>query len=81
MTIKRFPDIAFQEEDKNPAIGLFGRRYYKDQTPIEYLVEFLLVFDSRKTIGESTKGWKQAFPNSEDLRGWPINEPLKYFSE
>lgn len=32
----------------NPAIRLYGRRFYKDQTPIEYLAEFLLAFASPK---------------------------------
>jgi len=35
-------------DQKNPAIKLFGRRFYKDQTPLEYLAEFLLVFASPK---------------------------------
>ena len=45
----RFPDIDLVEhEDSNPAIQIFGRRYFKDQTPVEYLAEFLLVFCSPK---------------------------------
>ena len=51
----RFPanDKQQQEDEldqKNPAIRLYGRRFYKDQTPIEYLAELLLVFASAKKI-------------------------------
>ena len=48
----RFPAVSEDGELKadktNPAIRLYGRRFYKDQTPIEYLAEFLLVFASPK---------------------------------
>lgn len=47
----RFPAIGSQgipADQSNPAIRLYGRRFYKDQTPIEYLAEFLLVFASGK---------------------------------
>lgn len=52
----RFPDTdnndALAREDKNPAIQVFGRRFFKDQTPVEYLAEFLLVFASPKDVNE-----------------------------
>jgi hypothetical protein len=53
----RFPDSKLKptsqsqkvaKEDDNPAIQVFGRRFFKDQTPVEYLAEFLLVFASPK---------------------------------
>jgi len=48
----RFPAVGEDSELKadktNPAIRLYGRRFYKDQTPVEYLAEFLLVFASPK---------------------------------
>lgn len=53
----RFPDSSLKatsptptvaREDINPAIQVFGRRFFKDQTPVEYLAEFLLVFASTK---------------------------------
>lgn len=46
---QRFPenDTSTDGAD-NPAIQLYGRRFYKDQTPVEYLAEFLLVFASPK---------------------------------
>ncbi|NKN33463.1 hypothetical protein [Marichromatium bheemlicum] len=46
---QRFPynDTSTDGAD-NPAIQIYGRRFYKDQTPVEYLAEFLLVFASPK---------------------------------
>ena len=51
----RFPvhgDQGIPADKKNPAIRLYGRRFYKDQTPIEYLAEFLLVFASPKGMNK-----------------------------
>lgn len=47
---ERFPaNVEDLKADRNnPAIRLYGRRFYKDQTPVEYLSEFLLVFASAK---------------------------------
>lgn len=48
---RRFPDSGGDDDRwdrRNPAIQLYGRRFYKDQTPLEYLAEFLLVFASPK---------------------------------
>jgi hypothetical protein len=46
---QRFPQNDTSTEGaENPAIQLYGRRFYKDQTPVEYLAEFLLVFASPK---------------------------------
>jgi len=59
----RFPDTRLQttgpshtvaKEDVNPAIQVFGRRFFKDQTPVEYLAEFLLVFASAKDNDPAT---------------------------
>ncbi|KQZ34957.1 hypothetical protein [Massilia sp. Root1485] len=59
----RFPDTTLQatgpthtvaKEDENPAIQVFGRRFFKDQTPVEYLAEFLLVFASAKDNDPAT---------------------------
>ena len=40
----RFPAYDEQQleaaiDQKNPAIRLYGRRFYKDQTPVEYSAE------------------------------------------
>jgi hypothetical protein len=45
---ERFPKNAGTDGAENPAIQLYGLRFYKDQTPIEYLAELLLVFASPK---------------------------------
>jgi len=78
MSIKRFPNLQNQKEDENPAIQLFGRRFYKDQTPIEYLIEFLLVFTSAKTIGRAKEEINMGFPDTKLLNNWPEGEPLFY---
>ena len=41
------------DDDKNAAIQVFGRRFFKDQTPVEYLAEFFLVFASAKDAGRA----------------------------
>ena len=41
------------DDDKNAAIQIFGRRFSKDQTPVEYLAEFFLVFASAKDAGRT----------------------------
>ncbi|WP_419620039.1 hypothetical protein, partial [Thiolapillus sp.] len=49
--LDRFPSTSergIPADQTNPAIRLYGRRFYKDQTPVEYLAEFLLVFVSPK---------------------------------
>ena len=49
MKMAMFPNILLDKRtDKNPAVRAFGRRFYRDQTPLEYLVEFLLCFSSTK---------------------------------
>ena len=52
----RFPHIertsGSEEGQFNPAIQLYGRRYFKDQSTVEYLSEMLLVFLSPKGKGE-----------------------------
>ena len=69
MNTIRFPNIAIEKQtDSNPAVRAFGRRFYKDQTPLEYLAEFLLCFSSKKEseAGEIGRG----FPDlPEDLKG------------
>lgn len=64
--IQPFPTI--QNDDTNPAIRLYGRRFYKDQTEIELLSEFLLVFASPKSVGARSKQWAEAFPDLQALQ-------------
>ena len=77
-TVPRFPELAQQAYDINPAIQIFGRRFYKDQTEIEYLVEFLLVFLSPKYVDDPDAGWERGLPDKEILDHWPANTTLKY---
>ncbi|MAI30462.1 MAG: hypothetical protein CBE00_00765 [Planctomycetaceae bacterium TMED240] len=76
MNTTRFPNIPFEKlTDSNPAVRAFGRRFYKDQTPLEYLAEFLLCFSSAKQTeaGEIGKGLPDL---PEELHG-----DLKYVPE
>jgi hypothetical protein len=70
----------------NPAVRLYGRRFYKDQTPVEYLAEFLLVFVSPKcdTASAENNG-SYAFRGCDEghslFQYWPKSQPaLKLFS-
>jgi hypothetical protein len=84
--VKQFPDIGEDETaDANPAIRLFGRRFRDDQTALEYLVEFMLVFVSAKTIGaahvdghKNRDAWK-GFPPIDELQKWSAGETLIYY--
>jgi hypothetical protein len=49
--VKPFPQTQIDpinKEDSNPAVRLYGRRYFVDQTSLEILVELLLVISSKK---------------------------------
>lgn len=80
-TVQRFPALVHVEEDDNAAIQIFGRRFYKDQTAIEYLVEFFLVFLSPKYVEDPKAGWQKGFPDKKILDSWPANSALKYSPE
>lgn len=81
----RFPAGVPEEkwDDTNPAIKLFGRRFYKDQTPIEYLIEFLMAFSSPKDSPEGGGEYQFRVSQSESER--PVyypkaRIPLKLFT-
>ncbi len=81
--VKPFPSIEQQmerkgDEDFNPAIRLFGRRFFGDQSVAELLLEFLLVATSPKTIGEHAVASESLLPEFEVLRSWPPSRPLQY---
>ncbi len=85
LKIERFPANGdsgeLQADQTNPAIRLYGRRFYKDQTPVEYLAEFLLVFASAKQ--ENGEGCYQFNLPSDDNKPcyWPEDRiALKLFS-
>lgn len=66
MSCETFPSGSRYE--KNPAIQLFGNRLFLDQTPTEYLVEFLLLVTSKKSI-DSVK-IDTALPSIAKLLSW-----------
>lgn len=81
--VKPFPSIrlradALGDEDFNPAIRLFGRRFFGDQTVAELLLELFLVATSVKAIGEAPVSDDLIFPDLEQLRHWPPGAPLRY---
>jgi hypothetical protein len=80
--LRRFPAFELRREDQNPAIRLFGRRFYHDQTPIEYLAEFLLVFASPKIQEDQHRLCFPMVANStEVIEYWPEDRlALKYFA-
>ncbi len=83
---KRFPvngdSGEINADQTNPAIRLYGRRFYKDQTPVEYLAEFLLIFASPKQ--ENRDGCYQfalSFDDGKIPYYWPEDRiALKLFS-
>lgn len=89
---RTFPRIKLKYEgpDANPAIQLFGRRFFSDQSPLEYLTELLLVMHSTKRIGSEGKEFNTILPDWETLHEWsdgyllnyraPIRLNLKLFS-
>ena len=72
MSINPFPPIQLNltKEDNNPAIQLFGRRFEKDQTEIEYLAEFMLVYVSEKQIASIAKKSQCGFFDFNILNTW-----------
>lgn len=79
---KRFPEnasIGGSGDKTNSAIMLYGRRFYRDQTPVEYLAELLLVFLSAKSQqGENTYSFSI---DVSDARYFPEDHvALKLFS-
>jgi hypothetical protein len=81
--MQRFPNITDEKGkgENNAAIQLFGRRFYKDQTPVEYLAEFLLVFASAKSSEGGYRYQFRAVDSQTELKYWPEDRlPLKFFS-
>ena len=81
--VEQFPPIKIEilrkgGEDRNPAVQLFGRRFFIDQTVQELLSEFLLVASSIKQIGRSRIPIEQVFPDFDLLHNWPEKIPLEY---
>lgn len=72
-----FPDIDISE-DYNPGIRLFGKRFIKEQTVVEYLVEFLSLVNCEKWINGDLI--ETPLPAIETLNNWPQGKELKYKS-
>jgi len=71
-----FPEGTVDDnQDLNPGIQLFGRRFFSDQTTLELLVELLLVAASRKRLGFE---FDSMLPPYELLRNWPRRAKLEY---
>lgn len=73
-----FPCLpTIEEEDRNPAIRLFGKRFIAEQGALELLVEFLSVVCCEKQI--STVGLIYGpLPSRDALVAWPRSAPLQY---
>ena len=67
-----------RSEDGNPAIQLFGRRFFSDQTVPELLSEFLLLATSKKRIGKAIIDKGYVFPDIYVLKNWPMETSLAY---
>jgi len=81
LKIAQYPgsELDNNKEPDNVAIKLYGRRFHKDQTPVEYLAEFLLVFCSAK--GEDGQNEYSFSVPLGSARYWPKGRlPLKLFS-
>lgn len=81
--VKPFPSIKRQmsrkgEEDYNPAIQVFGRRFFADQTVPELLLELLLVATSRKRVRDEEMPSERLLPSIGQLQSWPSSFPLEY---
>lgn len=78
--INPFPNIPLdpEKQDRSPAIKLFGRRFFADQTALEFLAELLLVMHSPKLIGERKLDAKAILPPKEQLINWPAHHALFY---
>ena len=74
---KSFPEHGSIHIDYNPAIRLFGKRFFSEQTLVELVTEFLSVVFSPKWIGEGA-AIDTPLPPLEDLKCWPENVGLSY---
>lgn len=72
------PGLENNIDYDNPGIRLYGNRFYKDQSPIEYVAEFITLLFSRKIVGNAT--CEEPLPDITMLLNWPSGEHLKYES-
>jgi hypothetical protein len=76
MSCDAFPFVVDREE--NPAIQLFGKRLFNDQSPMEFLIELLLVTTSSKRIGNAGPTFVTPLPTVTMLGDWPVTDELRY---
>jgi len=76
MSCEIFP--VAQDAEANPAIQLFGKRLFNDQTPIELLIEFLLIGTSPKRIGGQGTPFATPLPTMGMIAGWSGADDLRY---
>jgi hypothetical protein len=74
----RFPKRALtgSRVKVNPAVHLFGLRFFGDQSVAELLVEFLLVAMSAKRIGREP--CEEVFPTYKRLGDWQAEDTIEY---
>ncbi|MEN6643976.1 MAG: hypothetical protein ABFE08_16185 [Armatimonadia bacterium] len=70
--------LSAEGQDANPAVQLFGRRFFADQTVPELLIELLLVAASPKRIGNTSLPVDRTIPGLDSLCDWPEGQPLRY---
>jgi hypothetical protein len=79
MSCDTFPFVAEEDQEGNPAIQLFGKRLFNDQSPIEFLIELLLVTTSSKRVGETGDPFATPLPSGDMLKHWPeTDDELRY---
>jgi hypothetical protein len=73
-----FPCLSTtDDEDRNPAIRLFGKRFFSEQSAVELLAEFLSVVCCEKYI-ENVGSIDAPLPGVDALQAWPRAVPLRY---
>lgn len=78
MSCRTFPIIVDSDREDNPAIQLFGKRLFNDQSPVEFLVELLLIVTSPKRIGRRTSHFTTPLPSAKTLADWSGADELMY---
>ena len=78
MSCDSFPFVGVREREDNPAIQLFGKRLFNDQSSTEFLIELLLVTTSSKRIGDAGDPFITPLPSANMLKDWPLTDELRY---
>jgi hypothetical protein len=70
--------VSYGGEDRNPAVQLFGRRFFADQTVAELLVELLLVATAAKRWGTISVSEECVFPEIAILKDPSNTAQIEY---